>query len=152
MPISKKAKTVGIAMNAVAKPCNLTWRYVLGWGSQIPEIPKFRNLKIPEISKSWNPEILKTTKNYEIGIPKSLKYQYGNWGSPINLLDYLGFRGLLQNLFTLIWPLHHWSVLDFWKISWKNQVRRTRFLVYFELYFYCLYSLQKTIWKLIFSG
>ena len=34
----------------------------------------------------------------------------------------------------------------------KNQVRWTGFLVYFELDFYCLYSLQKSISKLIFAG
>jgi hypothetical protein len=28
---------------------------------------------------------------------------------------------------------------------WKNQVRQTEFLVYFELDFYCLFSLQKSI-------
>ena len=31
------------------------------------------------------------------------------------------------------------------KSIWKNQVRRTGFLVYFELDFYCLCSLQKLI-------
>ena len=45
-----------------------------------------------------------------------------------------------------------WSVLDFWKIIWKNQVRQTGFLVYFELDFYCLCSLQKSSSKLIFAG
>ena len=38
------------------------------------------------------------------------------------------------------------------KSIWKNQVRRTGFLVYFELDFYCLCSLQKPIVKLIFAG
>ena len=36
------------------------------------------------------------------------------------------------------------------KSIWKNQVRRTGFLVYFKLDFYCLCSLQKSISKLIF--
>ena len=36
------------------------------------------------------------------------------------------------------------------KPIWKNQVRRTGFLVYFELDFYCLCSLQKSISKLSF--
>ena len=41
----------------------------------------------------------------------------------------------------------------FEKSSWKNQVRQTGFLVYFELEFYCLWcSLQKLISKLIFAG
>ena len=35
----------------------------------------------------------------------------------------------------------------FEKSSWKNQVPRTRFLVYFKLDFYCLCSLQKSISK-----
>ena len=35
--------------------------------------------------------------------------------------------------------------LIFEKSSWKNQVRQTGFLVYFELDFYCLCSLQKSI-------
>ena len=35
------------------------------------------------------------------------------------------------------------------KSIWKNQVRRTGFLDYFELDFYCLCSLQKSISKLI---
>ena len=30
----------------------------------------------------------------------------------------------------------HWSVLDFWKSIWKNQVWRTGFLASFELDFY----------------
>ena len=34
----------------------------------------------------------------------------------------------------------------------KNQVWQTGFLVYFELEFYCLCSLQKSIPKLIFAG
>ena len=36
------------------------------------------------------------------------------------------------------------------KPIWKNQVRRTGFIVYFEMNFYCLCSLQKLISKLIF--
>ena len=38
------------------------------------------------------------------------------------------------------------------KSIWKNQVQQTGFLVYFELDFYCLCSLQKSISKLIFAG
>ena len=38
------------------------------------------------------------------------------------------------------------------KSIWKNQVQQTGFLVYFELNFYCLCSLQKSILKLIFAG
>ena len=37
------------------------------------------------------------------------------------------------------------------KSIWKNQVWRTGFLVYFELDFYCLCSLQKSISKSIFA-
>ena len=47
------------------------------------------------------------------------------------------------------------SPVDLYLISeksiWKNQVQQTRFLVYFELDFYCLCSLQKSISKLIFA-
>ena len=42
--------------------------------------------------------------------------------------------------------------LIFEKSSWKNQVWRTGFLVYFELDFYCLCGLQKSISNLIFAG
>ena len=38
------------------------------------------------------------------------------------------------------------------KSIWKNKVGRTGFLVYFELDFYCLCSLKKSILKLIFTG
>ena len=38
------------------------------------------------------------------------------------------------------------------KSIWKNQIRRTGFFVYFELDFYCLCSLQKSILKWIFAG
>ena len=38
------------------------------------------------------------------------------------------------------------------KSSLKNPVRQTGFLVYFELDFYCLCSLQKSILKLISAG
>ena len=41
--------------------------------------------------------------------------------------------------------------LIFEKSSWKNQVRRTGFLVYIELDFYCLCSLQNSVLKLIFA-
>ena len=52
------------------------------------------------------------------------------------------------------------SVLDFWKINleksnltnWIFSLFRTGFSVYFELDFYCLCSLQKSISKLIFAG
>ena len=44
-----------------------------------------------------------------------------------------------------------WPPVDLYLISeksiWKNQVHRTRFLVYFERDFYCLCSLQKSISK-----
>ena len=43
----------------------------------------------------------------------------------------------------------HKPPVDLYLISeksiWKNKVRRTGFLVYFELDFYCLCSLQKSI-------
>ena len=42
--------------------------------------------------------------------------------------------------------------LTFEKSSRKNQVRRTGFLVYLELGFCCLCSLQKSTLKLIFVG
>ena len=43
--------------------------------------------------------------------------------------------------------------LIFEKSIWKNQVRRTGFLVYFELDFYCLRSLQKSrLSNLIFQN
>ena len=41
--------------------------------------------------------------------------------------------------------------LNFEKLSWKNQIWQTGFLAYFELDFYCLYSLQKSISKFIFA-
>ena len=44
------------------------------------------------------------------------------------------------------------SVLDFLKINWKNPIWQTGFLVYFELDFYRLRSLEKSILKLIFAG
>ena len=40
--------------------------------------------------------------------------------------------------------------MNFEKSSWKNQIRRAGFLVYLELDFYCLCSLQKSILKLFF--
>ena len=43
------------------------------------------------------------------------------------------------------------SVLDFWKIKLEKSWR-TEFLVYFELDFYCLCSLQKSILKLILKS
>ena len=41
--------------------------------------------------------------------------------------------------------------LIFEKSIWKNQVRRTGFLIYFELDFYCLCSLKKSISKIDFE-
>ena len=38
------------------------------------------------------------------------------------------------------------------KSIWKDQAQQTGFLVYFELDFYCLCSLQKSISKFIFAG
>ena len=58
-------------------------------------------------------------------------------------------------LFTLIWRLKVLvSLVDLYLISeksiWKNQVRRTGFLVYFELDFYCLAKInfQIDFWRL----
>ena len=45
---------------------------------------------------------------------------------------------------------HTLSIWTCEQSSWKNQVRPSGFLVYFELDFYCLCSLKKSIWKLIF--
>ena len=45
-----------------------------------------------------------------------------------------------------------WSVLDFWKINLEKSSWQTWFLAYFELDFYFLCSLQKSISKLIFAG
>jgi hypothetical protein len=47
-------------------------------------------------------------------------------------------------------PVHLYSIFE--KPSSINQVRQTGFLVYFELDFYCLCSLQKSILKLILAG
>ena len=47
-------------------------------------------------------------------------------------------------------PIHLYLIFE--KSSWKNQVRRTGFLIYFELDCYFLCSLQKSISKLIFAG
>ena len=47
-------------------------------------------------------------------------------------------------------PVHLYLIFE--KSSKKNKVGRTGFLVYFELDFYCLCSLQKSISKLIFAG
>ena len=44
---------------------------------------------------------------------------------------------------------HKTSVFYFFKSTWKNQVWRTGFLVYFELDLYCLCSLQKSILKFL---
>ena len=50
--------------------------------------------------------------------------------------------------FLMFWPPVD-LYLIFEKSTWRNQVRQTGFLVYFELDFYCLCSLQKSILKLI---
>ena len=47
-------------------------------------------------------------------------------------------------------PTHLYVIFE--KLSWKNQVRGTGFLVYFKLDFYCLCRLQKSISKSIFAG
>ena len=47
-------------------------------------------------------------------------------------------------------PIHLYLIFE--KSSLKNQIRQTGFLVYFELDFYCLCSLQKSISKLIFES
>ena len=56
----------------------------------------------------------------------------------------------------IFWENHVIPPVDLYLISedsiWKNQVRQTGFLVYYELDFYCLCSLQKSISKLIFAG
>ena len=47
-------------------------------------------------------------------------------------------------------PIHLYLIFE--KSSLKNQVWWNGFLAYFELDFYCLCSLQKSISKLIFAG
>ena len=53
----------------------------------------------------------------------------------------------------LIWTS---PLVDLYLISeksiWKNPVLQTGFLVYFELNFYCLCSLQESISKFVFEG
>ena len=46
-------------------------------------------------------------------------------------------------------PIHLYLIFE--KSNWKNQVRKTGVLIYFELDFYCLCSQQKSISKLIFQ-
>ena len=57
---------------------------------------------------------------------------------------------LLTLIFHLLPPVDLYLISE--KSIWKNQVRQTGFLVYFELDFYCLCSLQKSVSKLIFAG
>jgi hypothetical protein len=47
-------------------------------------------------------------------------------------------------------PIHLYFISE--KASWKNLVWQTGFLVYFELDFYSLRSLQKSFSNLIFAG
>ena len=47
-------------------------------------------------------------------------------------------------------PIHLYLIFEI--SSWKNPVWGTGFLVYFEMDFYCLCSLKKTISKLIFAN
>ena len=58
-----------------------------------------------------------------------------------------------------LYKIKDWAVttpvdlyLIYEKSIWKNQVGRTGFLVYSQLDFYCLRSMQKSILKLIFAG
>ena len=62
---------------------------------------------------------------------------------PLSLLFFVTFYQRIR-------PIHLYLIFE--KPSWKNPVRRTGFLVYFELDFYCLCSLQKSILKSIFAG
>ena len=64
--------------------------------------------------------------------------------------EHLGIGGIFSTVVVDRRPIHLYLI--FKKSSWKNQVRQTEFLVYFELDFYCLCSLQKSISKLIFAG
>ena len=69
--------------------------------------------------------------------------QFNSLGSLIH--QYLWSKPSSQAVYR---PIHLYLIFE--KSSWKNPVRRTGFLVYFELDFYCLCSLQKSILKLIF--
>ena len=68
-----------------------------------------------------------------------------------NLLAHSGANVHLKSVVcTVLDPVDLYLISE--KSIWKNQVRQTGFLVYFELDFYCLCSLQKSILKLIFAG
>ena len=64
--------------------------------------------------------------------------------------------GVIGGISLAVITVRNYPPVDLYLISeksiWKNQVWRTGFLVDFELDFYCLCSLQKSISKLIFAG
>ena len=80
-----------------------------------------------------------------LGLPRNISFRHP-W-----ILKGLGSTLKLRHIsHPLLRPIHLHLIFE--KSSWKNQVQQTGFLVYFELDFYCLCSLQKSISKLIFAG
>ena len=101
----------------------------------------------PLVIRSGNLKAKNPSKVKVAFCQKNLKDFYFSQISQINVLFY--YHKLLH-------PIHGIPPVDLYLISvksiWKNHVQRTGFLVYFELDFYCLCSLQKSMSKLIFAG
>ena len=115
-----------------------------GTGSELPsELDGTRSLFLDEKTSVWKQELIWTNnRNRACSVQIS-----DNVIGVHRLLLILGLRNTSQD----------YSPVDLYLISeknsiWKNQVWRTGFLVYFDLNFYCLCSLQKSISKLIFAG
>ena len=87
----------------------------------------------------------------------SVDYGASEWSDSINFdtdlteVDNMDMIDQLKYIYVRNFPPVD-LYLIFEKSSLKNQVLQTRFLVYFELDFYCLCSLQKSILKLVFAG
>ena len=112
--------------------------------------------------KSWMDSNGSIVQNCKTFVPIGFDHMWLNWlifytvnQNGISELETFLHEILLEDMICA-YHLDFLPPVDLYLISeksiWKNQARQTGFLVFFELDFYCLYSQQKSISKLIFAG
>ena len=107
---------------------------------------KMQRKKIPWIPSSFLDQHFCGNQS----VVDNLKYVHRRLGTCLKIKSELHIVATHNNPITKSGPIHLYLIFE--KSNWKNQVRQTGFFVYFELDFYCLCRLQKSISKLIFAG
>ena len=124
------------------------WSFIFHFHFLIPFffLPKCKEKRIPWIPLTFLDQHFCGNQS----VVDNLKYVHRRLGTCLKIKSELHIVATHNNPITKSRPIHLYLIFEKW--SWKKQVPRSGFLVYFELAFYCLCSLQKSISKLIFAG